>query len=926
MWYTFNHTFSHNKKNIAHKKTGLTSDSIFWLDRTTNSDAIPMGSRAYTAVHAHNQLDSSTIKIPRGFLIHGNTIRLLLEEQKIISRIKVACNDINLDNLGSIEKASKQVRTALMRLEFSRSLHQEIMTAFTVITKSRSRKNRYWVSLQLNESLTSPEENVRSYFAIELSNATLLSEIKKILCQWYEPSRIREREQIGKSHTDFDCGVIVQEGFNPREVVSATIATTDHITKLDVLLRVRVEDNDYVVFKPGLRSGKESIIDAPRTSQITIPSSEIVSLAKTALVLEDQGRKPVLVHCIRNEHNDWYITSIEFLTRDNTPISNETFVLKQTSKILATGVPVGNHIAAGQVMLIKKNSDCTMIKPGSIVVTKNITPDFIPALRSAAGFIVEDHDPLGTTTLLAREIGIPCILGVDEARKKFSSGSLITLSCNNPQEGIIYEGALPYEVIHDQPIHRVTKTKVMVTGNDPMNVRLLHRVPHDGIGFSTIDYIFENIIRVHPLFLAKNKKEFGVEQLARTIGCMAAAIYPRPFTVRLSDATKDFFVSLKHGVAMERAVHLRNSGRGAERYLLKSYEPVVQMECEALLRVRETWGINNLRIMAPFCRTPEEGAHILALLASNGIVHNQSNWHIGVAAQIPGNIMLAEEFAEGFDELSVNLDELTPRLSGMKENKEWSIESKKIVEKMLADLVKTSHRKHTSVSVTGTILQRDAEVMSLAIKHRVDTIIVDTKTFFPVQRAVALAEKTVGRTAPGETNHQWLGMLTAFGFVAASLMSLGAGCGLSTVSVPESQRTPAQIRAEIQEMVRQERIQEEQKAKATATVSGFADFTVQYPRSWTAEYAPDHLTITSLDTKDWISFFIHKKNYPVKEDAMTSLLIAGKPALKFIDPSTVSTTPISVYELELPNRSILEIQSTSNMFESSIIESIQFRD
>lgn len=948
MWYNtgysliFNYTFWNKQQTVLKKNKDQSNGPILWLKDITSKKATEVGGKAWQLAELYNHLKFESATIPNAFVIRPQALIPLLHEQKIISKIKNILKDISINDLAGIEQASVRARAAVIRLEFSSSLITSITQAFSELTGSTGTRRSFIAvrssAAQESTSLSSAAGQYDSYVG-QANRETLFDEIKKCLASWYSARAIVEREQIGTSHTDFSFSIIIQLGVDASQGMGGVVYSQHPDTKVTSMAVIQSVEgigagcargtataDSYTVFKPGVAAGKESIIEeqVSTKSHKSLTNLEIINLTKAVAAVESYFKQPETIEWVKDKKGKFSIVqACPLISPLLTTAGAESYELKREGKIVATGLAIGQQIATGRICFINKRADAQAVKAGDIIVLKATAPEFLPAVRKAAAVIAEEDGRGSHAATIARELNIPCAVGVLGARKKFKANQLVTVSCVSGREAIIYQGALPFEVKRDPGKKEITKTKILLASSDPDSSGRFQYIPHDGIGIASLDFIFKNILQVHPLSLAVKNSAQGSDQLARIVGYLAASIFPRPLTLHLSDATQRFFLALPSGKAMEHKLNLRKAARGAERYVSKGYQPVVAMECAALQQIRQKWGITNVRLMAPFCRTPEEGDALLALLADQG-VSQKDGWSISIAAEIPGNVMLAKEFATKFDGLSINLEELTPLSTGANEKKDISLESKKIVEKMIADVVKVAHQLHKPVSVTGSILGRDPNILSLAIKNRVDSVIVDAAAFFPAQTAIAYAERTVGKTSLGETNRRWLGIVTVFGFFAAGIMSVGAGCGFQPAPRVESQLTPAQIRTEIAATMEQQRAEEERQARSSAKVSGFANFTVSYPRSWSAEYSPDRLTIHDQTGTNKVGFFIHNKKYSVKPEEMTSLMVGGQPALMFVDPSTSSTVPVTIYEVELPNKSVLEIQSNSTSEQDAIINSVNF--
>ena len=428
-----------------------------------------------------------------------------------------------------------------------------------------------------------------------------------------------------------------------------------------------------------------------------ISDAEVLSLADFAVRIEAHYSKhagnamPMDIEWARDgADGKLYIIQArpETVASQRSPDVYETYALKERGSVIVTGRAVGEKIASGRTRRITSARDLSTFKPGEILVAPATSPDWEPVMKIAGGIITDKGGRTCHAAIVARELGIPAVVGATHATEKLKNGTSVTISCAEGDVGNVYRGAVAFDVTRT-PVSafKAPRTPIMVNVGTPEMAFRTAMQPQSGVGLARMEFIISEHIGVHPMALLKPKKitsarakaaiarlvegyktpaDFFIQKLSEGVGTIAAAFYPKPVIVRLSDFKTNEYASLLGGEAFEPKEENPMLGfRGASRYSHPAYAEGFALECAALRRVREEMGLVNLRIMVPFCRTVEEGRRVIATMAANGLKRGENGLEIYVMCEIPNNVIQIDAFAELFDGFSIGSNDLTQLTLGV---------------------------------------------------------------------------------------------------------------------------------------------------------------------------------------------------------------------------------------------------------------------
>jgi pyruvate,water dikinase len=419
-------------------------------------------------------------------------------------------------------------------------------------------------------------------------------------------------------------------------------------------------------------------------------------------------------------------------------------------KELVSGEAVGSKITTGVAKVLDSPKDADKLKSGEIVVTDLTSPDWDPILKNAAAIVTNKGGRTSHASIIARELGVPAIVGTGNATSLIKDGQLITVSCCEGKTGFVYDGKLPFQEteLDFSQVKMPQSTEVMLIVGDPEKAFSLSFYPNDGVGLMRLEFIINNSVKIHPMALVKfdelkdpevkqkieelthhypDKEEYFIEKLAEGVATIAAAFYPKDVIVRMSDFKTNEYASLLGGKDFEPVEENPMLGfRGASRYYNDLYKEGFRLECAAMKRVRNEMGLTNVKLMIPFCRTVEEGKKVIQIMRRFGLSQGENNLDIYVMAEIPSNVLQAEEFAEIFDGFSIGSNDLTQLTLGIDRDSALVAnlfsEQNKSAKEMIALVIRKAKHSGTRIGLCGQAPSDFPEFASFLVEQGIDSI------------------------------------------------------------------------------------------------------------------------------------------------------------------------------------------------------------
>jgi len=566
----------------------------------------------------------------------------------------------------------------------------------------------------------------------------------------------------------------------------------------DTVVQGTVIPDEYRVFKPLLErenlrpivektrgdkemkeiyasGGSETTKDVQTTQaerrSFVLDDDEILRLARWAIAIETHYERPMDIEWAKDGRTgDLFIVQARPETVQSQKEAGvlKTYRLKQKSERLLTGLAIGQAVAAGEACVIGDVDDMDLFADGAILVTGMTDPDWVPIMKRAAGIVTDHGGRTSHAAIVSRELGIPAIVGTGEATEILQDGQEITISCAEGDQGFVYDRFLDFEE-QEENLEGVpqTETRIMMNIASPAAAFRWWRLPCEGIGLARMEFIINNVIQIHPMALVRfesledaaarrriekltrgyaEKTAYFVDHLSRGIAKIAAAQYPDPVVVRLSDFKTNEYGDLIGGSGFEPDESNPMLGfRGASRYYSDAYREGFALECRAIKRVREEIGLDNVIIMVPFCRTPEEADRVLEELADNGLQRGENGLQVYVMAEIPANVTLADRFAGRFDGFSIGTNDLTQLVLGVDRDSEelaYLFDARnEAVKRAAANLIERAHEAGASVGICGEAPSNYPDFAAFLVRKGIDSMSLSPDSVIQVKRRVAKVEE-----------------------------------------------------------------------------------------------------------------------------------------------------------------------------------------
>ncbi|MFP4598211.1 MAG: phosphoenolpyruvate synthase [Persicimonas sp.] len=507
----------------------------------------------------------------------------------------------------------------------------------------------------------------------------------------------------------------------------------------------------------------------------TLDDGEILQLARWSKTIEDHYVRPMDIEWAKDGDTDeLHILQArpETVHSQKTGGKMKTYELKEQGELLCTGLAIGNAISSGPVCVIEDIEHADQFEEGCVLVTEMTDPDWVPLMKKSAGIVTERGGRTSHAAIVSRELGVPAVIGTGDCTHKVKNADLITMSCAEGDEGHIYAGELDYESTEiDLSELADIDTPIMVNIGSPGAAMSWWQLPTAGVGLARMEYIINNAIQIHPLALtrfdevedaeakerieqmtrqAADKPSYFIEHLSWGIGTIAAVHHPHPVIVRMSDFKTNEYADLIGGAQFEPDEANPMLGwRGASRYYSDDYKDGFALECQAIKRVRETMGFDNVVVMIPFCRTPEEADRVLEVMAENGLERGEEGLEIYVMAEVPTNIIEADAFSERFDGFSIGSNDLTQLTMGVdRDNQSLSYifdERNTSVKRLIAQLIDTAHEHGRKVGICGEAPSNYPEFAAFLVEQGIDSISLSPDSIARTQDVIADLERRKAR-------------------------------------------------------------------------------------------------------------------------------------------------------------------------------------
>lgn len=794
---------------------------IRWFSEIGAADVPEVGGKNASLGEMRRQLAALGIPVPDGFAITATAFRTYLRHNDLEDRIRSELASRVSHDQSALDHASQRIADAILAGSFPTELQEAIKGAYRELGR---RIGVEQPEVAVRSSATAEDLPRASFAGAHQSFLNvrgvqeLLDAVKRCYASLYSPRAIAYREHMGFDHGSVALSVGVQQMLASDSSVSGVIFTLDTETGFrDVVLvtaayglgenivQGRVVPDEYYVHKPTLRAGKRPLLwrklgskeyrlvfdRAKRThdnrpvppeerSRFALTDDEVLQLARWALAIEDHysrvlGRPTPMDIEFAKDGRDGPLCIVqarpETVHAPKVRPSLTVYELEGAGEVLVEGIAVGNQIANGTVRVLRDVGARATLRPGEILVTEMTDPDWEPLMKESAAVVTERGGRTSHAAIVARELGIPAVVGARGALEKLRTGQTVTVSCAEGEVGRVYAGLVAFRKTDVDPATLpATRTKIMLNVGDPEQAFKLGQLPCDGVGLARMEFIFGSWVKIHPLALTRfdtlppalrdeialltqgyaDKREYFVDRLAQGIAVLAAAFWPRPVILRFSDFKSNEYAALVGGAHFEPTEANPMLGwRGASRYYHPDYRDGFLLEAAAVRRVREAMGLTNLAVMIPFCRTPDEGAKVLEVLREAGLERGKDGLAVYVMAEIPSNVLLADRFAELFDGFSIGSNDLTQLILGVDRDSSCIAslfdENDEAVRRACVALIEAAHRAGRPVGICGQAPSDYPEFAEFLVEHGIDSISLNPDALLRTRQRVAEVER--GRSA-----------------------------------------------------------------------------------------------------------------------------------------------------------------------------------
>ncbi|MGC9503190.1 phosphoenolpyruvate synthase [Baaleninema sp.] len=758
-------------------------------------------------------LQERGIRVPDGFATTADAYRRFLDANDLVDQIQGELDKLH-EERKPLDKVGKAIRRLFCNAEFPDDIETEICKAYHELSQQYNTEE---VDVAARSSATAEDLPEASFagqqetFLNLTGDDEVLDACRKCYASLFTDRAISYRETQGFDHMKVALSVGVQKMVRSDKASAGVAFSLDtdtgfpHVVLIDGawglgenVVSGSVTPDEFRVFKPLLddpnlkpilekkRGTKErKLIYAKGGSQTTrniettkserdrfvLEDEEIVELARWVKSIESHYDKPMDIEWAKDgETDELYIVQArpETVQSQKAAESLKTYQLKEDGETLLSGVSIGDAIAAGKVCCIQEAEEIDRFEDDSILVTGMTDPDWVPVMKHAKAIVTDRGGRTCHAAIVSRELGIPAIVGTGNATDRLDDGREITTSCAEGDRGYIYEGCLDFEA-EEVDLDEIpqTETQIMTNIASPDAAFRWWKLPTEGIGLARMEFIVNNIVKIHPMALVKfdeledeaarkqieeltrgypDKTEYFVERLARGIAKIAAAQYPHPAIVRMSDFKTNEYADLIGGAQFEPEEANPMLGfRGASRYYSDRYREGFALECRAIERVRESIGLDNVLVMIPFCRTPEEADRVLEVMAENGLKRGEKGLQVYVMCEIPANVELADEFCQRFDGFSIGSNDLTQLVLGVdRDSSELAHlfdERHPAVKRNVRRLIETAHQFDRKVGICGQAPSDYPDFAAFLVSVGIDSISLNPDSVVAVKQRVARMEK-----------------------------------------------------------------------------------------------------------------------------------------------------------------------------------------
>ncbi len=799
----------------------MTNNDLVRPFATLGIDDVPLvGGKNASLGEMVRELARAGVPVPDGFATTATAYRLFLTRTGLDQRLAAVLAGLDPADVADLARRGAEARRLILESELPRELREAVVTAYRELSRASGETA---TDVAVRSSATAEDLPEASFAGQQETYLNVRGEAELIdACRRCYASLFTDRALSYRAHHGFDhlrialsigvqkmvrsdlgaAGVIftldTETGFRDVVMITAAYGLGENV------VRGTVNPDEIYVFKPTLAQGFRPILQkrlgskemkliydarggTQKTRNVPVPESErrrfalrddeILELARWAVAIEEHYSRraghpvPMDLEWARDGRTGkLFILQARPETvqsrRDASVL--EIYRLASPPAPLLSGQAVGSKIGRGRVRIVHDAGHLADFAEGDVLVTEMTDPDWVPILKKASAVITERGGRTCHAAIVSRELGIPAVVGAEDARHRLADGQEVTVSCAEGAVGHVYPGLLDVKIertaLGELPR---TRTRILLNIADPERAFDLSFLPVQGVGLARMEFIISNAIRVHPMALIReseitdpaareeiarltegypDRREYFVDHLAQGVGMIAAAFYPREVILRLSDFKTNEYAGLLGGAGFEPHEENPMLGfRGASRYAHPLYRDGFALECAAVRRVRREMGLTNLKIMVPFCRTPQEGRRVLEVLAEEGLRRGEDGLEVYVMCEIPSNVLLAHDFAAIFDGFSIGSNDLTQLVLGVDRDSQLVApifdERSPAVKEMVRRVIADAHKAGRKVGICGQAPSDYPEFAEFLVAQEIDSMSLNPDAVLPTLRRLAAMEE-----------------------------------------------------------------------------------------------------------------------------------------------------------------------------------------
>ena len=765
-------------------------EQVLWFEELSMEDVPRVGGKNASLGEMITRLSAAGVRVPGGFATTADAFRRFMEANSLAARIQPLLDELDVSDVTALAETGRTIRQWIEQAPLTPELEEAVRAAYAQMGEPVVAVRSSATAEDLPDaSFAGQQETYLNVRGID----EVLRHLRLVFASLYNDRAIAYRVHQGFDHQSVAISAGIQRMVRSDLGAAGVMFTLDtesgfrdlvFITASyglgETVVQGAVNPDEFYVHKPTLAAGRPAILrrnlgskavrmvydgsGGTRTEPVpgemrgrfSLDDEQVEALAGHGIAIENHYGRPMDIEwALDGEDGRLYILQARPETvKSRQRSALEEYLLKERGPVLCRGRAIGQRIGSGTARVVADASQMELVQAGDVLVTDMTDPDWEPIMKRASAIVTNRGGRTCHAAIIAREMGIPAVVGCGDATERIGDGTPVTVSCAEGDEGLIYEGELHYEVIATDP-GRLPElpVKIMMNVASPSRAFSFSQLPNQGVGLARLEFIINNTIGVHPRALLEfdqlpaslqaqietrisgydSPRAFYVQKLVEGIATLAAAFHPKPVIVRLSDFKSNEYANLLGGERYEPEEENPMIGfRGASRYISDAFRPCFELECQALKFVRDQMGLGNVEVMIPFVRTLEEAREVVELLAENGLQRGSNGLRVIMMCEIPSNALLAEEFLEHFDGFSIGSNDLTQLTLGLDRDSALVAdrfdERNPAVKRLLSMAIEAARRQGKYVGICGQGPSDHPDLAAWLLEQGIESISLNPDT------------------------------------------------------------------------------------------------------------------------------------------------------------------------------------------------------